>query len=151
MKIISGSVCRARSLTDEDINNSLMALIIIIVASLQQQQQQRCCSSVVVVADRLARAALRRRRVDPFWGPEPAAFFAWGRICRPSLPGNIFVRLFVCLYYNNNIIIIIMVLFVLQHKCWITHTVSATQGSTYTQFSTVMQAAIHGLQLYRGR
>jgi len=28
-----------------------------------------------------------------------------------------------------------MVLFVLQHECWITHTISATQGSTYTQFS----------------
>jgi len=43
-----------------------------------------------------------------------------------------------------------------------THTISATQDSTYnrihthtsatyTQFSTVMQAAIHGIQPYRGR
>jgi len=40
-----------------------------------------------------------------------------------------------------NFIIIIMVLFVLQHECWITHTISATQGSTYTQFSTVIASS----------
>jgi len=53
-----------------------------------------------------------------------------------------------------------MVLFVLQYECWITHTISATQdstynrihthtsamqGSTYTQSSAVMQAAIQGV------